>query len=119
MSDLKSANDCIKMADDIGIFDTLKKLYRRKMVISIPMSAQTAETDFYELNLTIRTYNCLRRAGAETIGDVAQHIANGSIKTVRNITKKCVKEVYKKTLEFCYSRLTHLDKIKFFGAILK
>lgn len=119
MSNLNCATDCLNTADDIGIFDTLQKLYRRKMVISIPMSPETAETDMYELDLSVRAYNCLYRAGARTIGDVVRHINESSIKTLRNMSGKFAKEVYRKTMEFCYDRLTLLQKLRFFEAIIK
>ncbi len=119
MSNLNSANDCIKMADDIGIVDTLHKLYRRKMVVSIPVSSETAEADFYELDLSIRPYNCLRRAGARTVGDVARFINDGSVKSLQNISDKSAKEIYRKTMEFCYDRLTLSQKQNFFEVIIK
>ena len=107
------------MADGIGVVDTLHKLYRRKMVVSIPVSTETAKTDFYELTLSVRAHNCLYRAGARTVGDVVRHIGDGSVKTLRNMSDKTVKEVYRKTMEFCYSQLTLIQKLKFFEAIIK
>ena len=43
-----------------------------------------------ELDLSVRSYNCLKRAGLHTIGDI---IAYGDLSTIRNITRRCIEEI--------------------------
>ena len=44
---------------------------------------------------TIRTWNCLRRAGVKTVGDLLKYEDPESIKAIRNMSKKCFQEVAK------------------------
>ena len=57
--------------------------------------------DIAELELSVRSYNCLRRAGCSTIGDVIDLIGedgDGLLK-VRNLGRKSLEEVLAKLSE--------------------
>ena len=51
-----------------------------------------------ELDLSVRSYNCLKRAGIQTVQELAQKTEEEMIK-VRNLGKKSLKEVKEKLLE--------------------
>ena len=51
-----------------------------------------------ELDLSVRSYNCLKRAGIQTVQELAQKSEDEMIK-VRNLGKKSLKEVKEKLLE--------------------
>lgn len=51
-----------------------------------------------ELNLSVRSYNCLNRAGVDTIGDVAR-MSRGQLMRVRNLGRKCMEEIIEKLKE--------------------
>ena len=51
-----------------------------------------------ELDLSVRSYNCLKRAGIQTVQDLAAKSADDMIK-VRNLGKKSLKEVKEKLVE--------------------
>ena len=51
-----------------------------------------------ELDLSVRTYNCLKRAGIQTVQDLAAKSEDDMIK-VRNLGKKSLKEVKEKLVE--------------------
>lgn len=55
-----------------------------------PLAAQIAELD-----LSVRTYNCLRRAGLRTIGDLTGK-SREDLMRVRNIGRKCLEEIDEK-----------------------
>ena len=50
------------------------------------------EASLDELNLTVRTYNCLKRAGYTTLGDIATTDPE-VIKKVRNLGTKSYAEI--------------------------
>lgn len=57
-----------------------------------------ADMPIDELNLTVRSYNCLRRAGCSTVGDVlhlAESSENGLMK-IRNLGAKSAREILAK-----------------------
>lgn len=46
-----------------------------------------------ELDLSVRSYNCLVRSGCKTVGDVSRIAKNGKLMDIRNMGKKCAEEV--------------------------
>jgi hypothetical protein len=55
-----------------------------------------------ELNLSVRAYNCLLRAGINTVGDIASRHKEGGIDgflKIRNLGRKCADEVLYKMKE--------------------
>ncbi|MBP3815897.1 MAG: DNA-directed RNA polymerase subunit alpha [Firmicutes bacterium] len=55
-----------------------------------------------ELELTVRSYNCLKRASINTVGELTQHSEEDMMK-VRNLGRKSLEEVKKKLAELGYS----------------
>ena len=51
-----------------------------------------------ELDLSVRSYNCLKRAGILTLHDLVDKSENEMVK-IRNLGKKSLKEVKEKLLE--------------------
>lgn len=56
------------------------------------------ETKIEELDLSVRSYNCLKRAGINTIGDLTQKNEEEMMR-VRNLGRKSLKEVIQKLRE--------------------
>ncbi|MCR4598430.1 MAG: hypothetical protein K5678_05290 [Acetatifactor sp.] len=53
-----------------------------------------SDTSLEALDLGVRAYNSLKRAGYNTIGDVVDAISSGSdLKSIRNCGKTCVREI--------------------------
>ena len=48
-----------------------------------------------ELDLTVRSYNCLKRAGINTVGELTEKSEEDMIK-VRNLGRKSLKEIKEK-----------------------
>ena len=48
-----------------------------------------------ELDLSVRTFNCLRRAGLKTAGEICKH-TELEIYKIRNLGKRCLKEIKEK-----------------------
>lgn len=46
-----------------------------------------------EMELSIRPYNCLKRKGCNTVGDVCKLVEEGDLLMVRNLGVKCAREV--------------------------
>ena len=60
--------------------------------------AKTLETPIEELDLSVRAYNCLKRAGHHTLQDLT-NMTEGEIMKIRNLGKKSLKEVMDKVRE--------------------
>lgn len=60
---------------------------------------QTLNTTIEEMDLSVRSFNCLRRAGIQTLEDLTKHTENEMYK-VRNLGKKSLREIKEKLLGF-------------------
>lgn len=56
-------------------------------------------TDVWKLNLSIQAYNCLKRAGINTVGDLAD-ITEERLRSVRNLGKSKFEEIVTKMQEY-------------------
>ena len=67
------------------------KYYDAKRVIG----GKTMEMTIEELDLSVRAFNCLKRAGINTVGELVQKDQEDMMK-VRNLGKKSLEEVEQK-----------------------
>ena len=67
--------------------------------IHIPNNMRDASID--ALDLSVRSYNCLKRAGIDTVGDVANAVTGGrNLKGIRNCGAKSVREIMERLFMF-------------------
>ena len=59
---------------------------------------ESENTPIEDLDLSCRSYNCLKRAGISTVAELTQKTEDEMMK-VRNLGKKSLKEVKEKLLE--------------------
>lgn len=77
-----------------------------------------------DMNLSVRSYNCLKRAGINTLKDIIdfdmdqENIpSNHNWLTIRNLGKKSLMEVAKKVFEYCRYRIQYFHDSKYQGYI--
>ena len=64
-------------------------------------------TSLEALELGQRSYNCLKRAGYSTIGEVADAISGGNdLKNIRNCGAKSVREIMEQLFLYQYNSLS-------------
>ncbi len=80
--------DLDKMASD---FDVIKEPTETE-------SESNYDIKIEDLDLSVRSYNCLKRAGIRTIGEVAQK-TELELNNVKNLGKKSLKEIKEKLVE--------------------
>ena len=69
-------------------------------------------TEITELNLSVRSYNCLKRAGANTIGDILKltdEEGNG-LRKIRNLGSRSEKEILEAVRIFRENGQYHLEQ---------
>lgn len=54
---------------------------------------------FLDMNLSVRSFNCLARSGFLTVNDVIKAIRDGSIIRIRNLGKKSIDEIIDRVME--------------------
>ena len=86
------------MNDHLGIFVKLvDNMADKEILISQDNESQAKiyEMAIDDLDLSVRSYNCLRRAGINTVKDLTEKTGDDMLK-VRNLGKKSLEEVLKK-----------------------
>lgn len=68
------------------------------------LTEKMKNTDIEALELGVRSYNCLKRVGYHTIGDLVERVhGSENLKGIRNCGKKSVDEIMENL--FCYQYL--------------
>ena len=74
-----------------------------KMKFRMHLTQTMSDTPIETLDLSLRSYNSLKRAGFNTIGEVAESVAAGKeLKSIRNCGKKSVREIMERLFLFQY-----------------
>ena len=85
----------------------------------MPYSSRFDALSIDELNLTVRSSNGLKRAGALTFGQLRDLLAiENGLSNIRNIGQKSVKEIKQVFFEDCYARLLPHEKAQYCQEVL-
>ncbi|MBO5622894.1 MAG: hypothetical protein J5959_14850 [Butyrivibrio sp.] len=77
-----------------------------KFYFNFHLTGKMSETPIEALDLGVRAYNSLKRAGYMNIGDLAEAIASGvEISKIRNCGKKSCREIMEKMFLYQYNSL--------------
>ena len=86
------------LSEHLGLFIDLSEIARTMSIMSqreISKRDRLLETPIEDLEFSVRSYNCLKRAGMNTIADIVLKTEHDMIK-VRNLGKKSLEEVIQK-----------------------
>ncbi len=85
-----------------------------KFFFKIYLNSKMSETPIEALELGVRAYNSLKRAGYSTIGDLAESIASGTeISRIRNCGSKSCREIMEKLFLYQYSLIPQEKKANY------
>lgn len=87
--------------EHLDLFIDLSEIAKTMSIMSqkeLSMKDKLLETPIEDLELSVRSYNCLKRAGIHTVADIVNKSEQDMIK-VRNLGKKSLDEVINKVAE--------------------
>ena len=87
--------------------------FGKNIKVKIPMGTTFCEQEIEKLDLSVRSYNALKRMSISNIAELSDFIGHNDLKEVRNIGSKCVAEIKTKLLVRAYERLSDKDKLFF------
>ena len=100
-------------------FSELKKRRGSKLRFPVYINEKLNATDIEALDLTVRSTNCLHRAGYTTIGELVQSIDSGEdLRKIRNCGTKSVDEIMEQLFCYQYSQFDTPKKIKYIHRVL-
>ena len=93
----------VNQMDGVDLHEKKGGSFKFRMHLTPGMSESPIET----LELSVRSYNSLKRAGFNTVGDVADAICSGiKLKEIRNCGAKSVREIMEHLFLYQYNSLT-------------
>ena len=82
------------------------------------LGPELLETPIEELELSVRSFNCLRRAGMATVGDIVQNIdTREDLLKIRNLGIRSADEIMTALMEYQFSLLSDEGKKKYLARI--
>lgn len=113
MEDYKTVQWIYEYVEGNGLLEGIKKFFGVGANISLPFSEKTCNTPIEELDFSIRSYNCLKRAGIETLGKVAETVQDDALLKIRNLGRNSEAEIRAKVFEYGYFHLSERAKKEF------
>jgi DNA-directed RNA polymerase subunit alpha len=91
-----------QLVDILGLFTDGYERSRTEMRSRTSRPVITDERPVEDLELTVRSYNCLKREGVDTIGQLAT-MTEEELMNIRNLGMKSVDEIRSKLIEYGYT----------------
>ena len=101
-------------------FMEIKKQRNGKLRFPIYINKRIKTTDLETLELSVRSSNCLHRAGFKTIGELVEAIeGSDDLRKIRNCGSKSVDEIMEQLFCYQYGQLNENQKINYINKVLK
>lgn len=89
----------------------VKEIHEDGVIHPVYLAKQFLDTEIEELNLTVRSFNCLRRMGWKTIGDVIDAIdCKHDLMRVRNLGRRSAEEIFYLIIDYHFKMLSADEK---------
>ncbi len=106
------------MAAKQGVYPLLQRLFPGGEV-EVPYRTRMGKMGTEEMTLSVRSSNCLMRAGATTLGKLYDLMASAQgLRSVRNLGAKSEKEIREVFFTTCYMQLTPGEQAAFWQRTL-
>lgn len=98
----------------------VKERHGGKFYFRLYMTKQMSELPIEVLELSVRSYNVLKRAGYHTVGELAEAIAAGmELKKIRNCGNKSEREIMERLFVFQYDYLDPKRRQEYLEEVVK
>ena len=102
-----------------GLIAGIRSVFGRQGKIRLGFSKKICYTDIEEIELSVRTYNALKRNGVNTLGDAIDALNDGRLMNFRNLGLKSYVEVKTKIIDYGYNALNENEKKAFLADIVE
>ncbi len=105
MQEYKIIEEIYDAIDEFGLMAVLGRLFGAGTKIKVCFADTACKTEIEQLDLSVRSYNCLKRAGLHTVEKVIDAMADDSLCKIRNLGQNSRAEIRVKIYEFGYKSL--------------
>ena len=102
-----------------GLMNTICAVFGKGAQVELGFTQKLCDTKLEELNLSVRSYNALMRAGCKTVGETVTAINEGRLMSLRNLGVKSVAEIRALILEYGYAQLSDRRKKEFLHNLVR
>ena len=113
MEEYKIVEELYQAIETHGLMKTIGKVFGAGARIRLPFTERGCNTLIENLNLSVRSYNGLKRAGISTVGEVVDRVQNDSLLNIRNLGKNSKAEINVRIYEFGYNYLSERARKEF------
>lgn len=101
-------------------FSEIKRNRGGRLRFPVYITDKLRETEIEALELSVRSSNCLHRAGYRTIGELVESIEIfDDLKRIRNCGEKSVREIMEQLFCYQYCQLDASKKVKYIHKVLE
>ena len=99
-------------------FDDIYRKYGKRVRFPVYLGEEFLETPLDNLELSVRSYNCLWRAGIRNVGNIVNRIDNRTdLLQIRNLGIRSADEIMTALMEYQFSLLSDEGKKKYLARI--
>lgn len=102
-----------EQADVIGVAATMAEHFQMPVRLSLGFSARACSQSIDEMDLSVRSLNCLKRANIMTVGQLVDIAGTEELLKIRNLGRKSLSEIKTTLLVIGYEQLTESEKTEF------
>ena len=108
-----------KLVPDVDLV-AIKKNRGGKLRFPVYINETLKTTDLEALDLSVRSNNCLHRAGYRTIGDLVEAVdSSDDLKRIKNCGSKSVNEIMEKLFCYQYRQMCKENKLKYIRRVVE
>lgn len=123
--EISMSDKCQRVFDEIltlvptAKFSEIKKNRGGKLRFPIYINEKLRTTELEALELSVRSSNCLHRAGYRTIGELVEAIeSSDDLKKIRNCGARSIDEIMEQLFCYQYCQLDTPQKIKYINKVI-
>ena len=102
-----------------GLMNTICAVFGKGAQIELGYTQKLCETNVADLDLSVRSYNALMRAGCKTVGQAIAAINDNKLLAVRNLGVKSIAEIRRLILEYGYAQASDRRKKEFLHNLVR
>ena len=97
-----------------GEFNSVYAKYGKQLRFPVYLGRALKEAPLEDLELSVRSYNCLKRAGMRTVGDLVEGIdGRTDLLKIRNLGIRSANEIMQAVMEYQYDLLSEEGKSRY------
>ena len=105
--------------NDHGLMNTICAVFGKGAMVELGFTQKLCDTNVTDLDLSVRSYNCLMRTGCHTVGQAITAINEDGLRKVRNLGVKSIAEIRSAILEYGYTQSSEARKREFIRNLVR